>query len=93
MQAPAALFEQYRDILMCFCKIPVPPEKLPPCFRRRICLHLYPDPLRGIGQDTAFDKDISELKKLMEKSAGLKGKHPRQHLFYRKKPADAGLFL
>ena len=31
-------------------------------FRRRIYLHLYFNPLRRVEQDTAFDKDIFELK-------------------------------
>ena len=33
-------------------------------FRRRIYLHLYFNPLRRVEQDTAFDKDIFELKTL-----------------------------
>ena len=35
-------------------------------FRRRIYLHLYFNPLRRVEQDTAFDKDIFELKTLIE---------------------------
>ncbi len=35
-------------------------------FRRRIYLHLYFNPLRRVEQDTAFDKDIFELKALLE---------------------------
>ena len=35
-------------------------------FRRRIYLHLYFNPLRRVEQDTAFDKDIFELKTLLE---------------------------
>ena len=35
-------------------------------FRRRIYLHLYFNPLRRVEQDTAFDKDIFELKALIE---------------------------
>ena len=39
------------------------------CFRRRIYLHLYFNPLRRVEQDTAFDKDIFELKALIEDGA------------------------
>jgi transposase len=35
-------------------------------FRRRIYLHLYFNPLRRVEQDTAFDRDIFELKALIE---------------------------
>jgi len=35
-------------------------------FRRRIYLHLYFNPLRRVEQDAAFDKDIFELKALLE---------------------------
>ena len=35
-------------------------------FRRRIYLHLYFNPIRRVEQDTAFDKDIFELKRLVE---------------------------
>ena len=35
-------------------------------FRRRIYLHLYFNPLRRAEQDAAFDKDIFELKRLIE---------------------------
>lgn len=35
-------------------------------FRRRIYLHLYFNPFRRVEQDAAFDKDIFELKALME---------------------------
>ena len=35
-------------------------------FRRRIYLHLYFNPLRRVEQDTAFDKDLFELKALVE---------------------------
>ena len=35
-------------------------------FRRRIYLHLYFNPLRRVEQDAAFDKDLWELKHLME---------------------------
>lgn len=35
-------------------------------FRRRIYLHLYFNPLRRVEQDAAFDKDILELKHLIE---------------------------
>lgn len=35
-------------------------------FRRRIYLHLYFNPFRRVEQDCAFDKDILELKALME---------------------------
>lgn len=35
-------------------------------FRRRIYLHLYFNPLRRVEQDAAFDKDIFELKSLVE---------------------------
>ena len=38
-------------------------------FRRRIYLHLYFNPLRRVEQDTAFDKDIFELKVLIEDGA------------------------
>lgn len=38
-------------------------------FRRRIYLHLYFNPLRRVEQDTAFDKDIFELKDLIEDGA------------------------
>ena len=38
-------------------------------FRRRIYLHLYFNPLRRVEQDTAFDKDIFELKTLIEDGA------------------------
>ncbi len=38
-------------------------------FRRRIYLHLYFNPLRCVEQDTAFDKDIFELKALLEDGA------------------------
>ena len=38
-------------------------------FRRRIYLHLYFNPLRRVEQDTAFDKDIFELKTLIEGGA------------------------
>ena len=38
-------------------------------FRRRIYLHLYFNPLRRVEQDTAFDKDIFELKALLEDGA------------------------
>lgn len=38
-------------------------------FRRRIYLHLYFDPLRRVEQDSAFDKDIFELKNLIENGA------------------------
>ena len=38
-------------------------------FRRRIYLHLYFNPLRRVEQDTAFDKDIFELKALIEDGA------------------------
>ena len=35
-------------------------------FRRRIYLHLYFNPMRRVEQDAAFDKDIFELKSLVE---------------------------
>lgn len=35
-------------------------------FRRRIYLHLYFNPLRRVEQDAVFDKDILELKHLIE---------------------------
>lgn len=35
-------------------------------FRRRIYLHLFFNPLRRTGQDAAFDRDIFELKTLIE---------------------------
>ena len=35
-------------------------------FQRRIYLHLYFNPMRRVEQDAAFDKDIFELKKLLE---------------------------
>lgn len=35
-------------------------------FRRRVYLHLYFNPLRRAEQDAAFDRDIFELKALME---------------------------
>ena len=35
-------------------------------FRRRIYLHLYFNPLRRVEQDTVFDRDIFELKTLIE---------------------------
>ena len=35
-------------------------------FRRRIYLHLYFNPMRRVEQDTAFDKDLFELKGLIE---------------------------
>ena len=35
-------------------------------FRRRIYLHLYFNPLRRVEQDTAFNKDLFELKALVE---------------------------
>lgn len=35
-------------------------------FSRRIYLHLYFDPMRRVEQDAAFDKDIFELKSLVE---------------------------
>ena len=35
-------------------------------FRRRIYLHLYFNPLRRVEQDTAFDRDLFELKSLVE---------------------------
>ena len=35
-------------------------------FRRRIYLHLYFNPLRRVEQDAAFDRDIFELKALIE---------------------------
>ena len=38
-------------------------------FRRRIYLHLYFNPLRRVEQDTAFDRDIFELKALIEDGA------------------------
>ena len=38
-------------------------------FRRRIYLHLFFNPLRRVEQDTAFDKDIFELKALIEDGA------------------------
>lgn len=38
-------------------------------FRRRIYLHLYFNPLRRVEQDTAFDRDIFELKSLIEDGA------------------------
>ena len=38
-------------------------------FRRRIYLHLYFNPLRRVEQDAAFDKDIFELKTLIEEGA------------------------
>ena len=38
-------------------------------FRRRIYLHLYFNPLRRVEQDTAFDKDVFELKALIEDGA------------------------
>ena len=38
-------------------------------FRRRIYLHLYFNPLRRVEQDTAFDRDIFELKTLIEEGA------------------------
>ncbi len=38
-------------------------------FRRRIYLHLYFNPLRRVEQDTVFDKDIFELKALIEDGA------------------------
>lgn len=36
-------------------------------FRRRIYLHLYFNPMRRVEQDSAFDKDIFELKDLVER--------------------------
>jgi len=38
-------------------------------FRRRIYLHLYFNPLHRVEQDTVFDKDIFELKALIEDGA------------------------
>ena len=38
-------------------------------FRRRIYLHLFFNPLRRVEQDTVFDKDIFELKALIEDGA------------------------
>lgn len=38
-------------------------------FRRRIYLHLYFHPLRRVEQDTSFDRDIFELKALIEDGA------------------------
>ena len=38
-------------------------------FHRRIYLHLYFNPLRRVEQDTAFDRDIFELKTLIEEGA------------------------
>ena len=38
-------------------------------FRRRVYLHLYFNPLRRVEQDTAFDRDIFELKALIEDGA------------------------
>jgi len=38
-------------------------------FRRRIYLHLFFNPLRRVEQDTTFDKDIFELKALLEDGA------------------------
>ena len=38
-------------------------------FRRRIYLHLYFNPLRRVEQDTAFDRDIFELKAFIEDGA------------------------
>ena len=38
-------------------------------FRRRIYLHLYFNPMRRVEQDTSFDKDIFELKTLIEGGA------------------------
>ena len=38
-------------------------------FRRRIYLHLYFNPLRRVEQDTVFDRDIFELKTLIEDGA------------------------
>ena len=38
-------------------------------FRRRIYLHLYFNPLRRVEQDTSFDRDIFELKALIEDGA------------------------
>ena len=35
-------------------------------FRRRIYLHLFFNPLRRVEQDIIFDKDIFELKTLLE---------------------------
>ena len=35
-------------------------------FRRRIYLHLYFNPFRRAEQDAAFDRDIFELKRLLE---------------------------
>ena len=35
-------------------------------FRRRLYLHLYFNPLRRVEQDAAFDKDLFELKTLIE---------------------------
>ncbi len=35
-------------------------------FRRRIYLHLYFNPMRRVEQDSTFDKDIFELKNLVE---------------------------
>ena len=38
-------------------------------FRRRIYLHLFFNPMRRVEQDTAFDRDIFELKALIEDGA------------------------
>ena len=38
-------------------------------FRRRIYLHLYFNPIRRVEQDAAFDKDILDLKALIEGGA------------------------
>ncbi len=38
-------------------------------FQRRIYLHLYFNPLRRVEQDTAFDRDLFELKTLIEDGA------------------------
>ena len=35
-------------------------------FSRRICLHLYFNPMRRVEQDSSFDKDLFELKGLIE---------------------------
>lgn len=42
-------------------------------FRRRIYLHLYFNPLRRVEQDAAFDRDIFELKSLIEDGASEEG--------------------
>ena len=39
-------------------------------FRRRIYLHLYFNPMRRVEQDTTFDNDLFELKKLIEDGKG-----------------------